>query len=168
MVDIYEKQGEYRGFLPLLYLPVSGSQQVRFVSQGNAQPRVCTLSWWFCVNMTPKSLFGVPAAHPQLSVFLRDVFSWFVFISLAFFLCHFTTHSADEIPGLVSLANFASEYWKQLSTTSHFGCPASLVDVLDNAGPGTGSFPCLPLATSFNCEGWSVVSTFTLHHLTSY
>ena len=137
-MDTYEKQGEYRGFLTLLYLPVSGNQQVRFVSQGHTQSLVWMFSWCFYVNIYSDTKIS----------FLQDLFlEWqlliqnclqllglyfshmhcFIFISIVFSLpFYYPVSGWCEIPVLLSQAAFVFDYWKQLCIISHLGYPPSL------------------------------------------
>lgn len=109
-MDTYEKQGEYRGFLSLLYLPVSGNQQVRFVSQGHTQSLVWMLSWFFMLTFTvmPRSLYSKISFLSDNCLF-RTVCIYQVclflictvlYLSALYFLCHFTTRSVDNLRSL--------------------------------------------------------------------
>lgn len=177
-MNTYGRQGEYRGFLPLLYFPVSGNQQVRFVSQEHTQCLVWMLSWCFSVNIysDSKNSPWVTTTHSELFALIRAVF----FTNALFCVYQLCIFSAILLPSQLIMwdpcATFSGSFCFWLLETTLYHQPPWLstissspfVNVLDNAGPGTVSLPCLPLATSFNCEKWSVVPTFAFHPLTSY
>lgn len=87
-MDTYEKQGEYRRFLPLLYLPVSGNQQVKFVSQGHTQSLDWMLSWCFCGDIYSDckwQLSWVTTAYSEAVIwaaFIRAVFFSYALFSI--------------------------------------------------------------------------------------